>query len=323
MNREQDSDEQAASPGPGEPRIAAGTEPVPYAGGGHSDNPLRGIVLALLGVSGFALMDAAAKYLSEGYPIGQVVFVRNAFAILPLLLLLCREDNLQAMRTRRPGLHLLRGLTGFGALLTFFLGLRYLGLAEATAIGFAAPLFITALSVPMLAERVGLHRWSAVLVGFIGVLIMLRPGSGALQAAALLPLAAAFFYGLTMNLTRKLSRTDSTPAIAIYGNLTGLLISLALLPLGWITPTADDLWVFAAMGLIGGCSTYVLTQAYRFATPSVIAPFDYIALIWAVALGWLVWRDLPDLTTWAGVAVVIASGLYILHRETGLGRRSG
>ena len=323
MNREPEREATADLQGPGEPRIAAGAEPLAVAGGGHSDNPLRGIVLALLGVSGFALMDAAAKYLSEGYPIGQVVFVRNAFAILPLLLLLCRKENLRSMRTGKPGLHLLRGLTGFGALLTFFLGLRYLGLADATAIGFAAPLFITALSVPMLAERVGLHRWSAVLVGFAGVMIMLRPGSGTLQVAALLPLAAAFFYGVTMNLTRKLSRTDSTPAIAIYGNLVGLLLSLGLLPLGWVTPTGADLWVFAAMGLIGGGSTYLLTQAYRFATPSVIAPFDYIALVWAVALGWLVWHELPSLTTWTGVAVVIASGLYILHRETGLGRRPG
>ncbi len=300
----------------GEPRVAAGAEPLPVGPRGLADHPLRGIVLALLGVSGFALMDAAAKSLTEGYPIGQIILVRNLFALLPLSLLLFRDGGLPALRTRQPGLQALRGLAIFGALITFFSGLRYLGLAEATAIGFAAPLFITALSVPLLGERVGLHRWSAVLLGFVGVLIMLRPGSESLQPAALLPLAAAFFYGLAMTATRRLGRTDTTPAIAIYGNLIALALSLALLPFGWVTPAGSDLWIFAAMGLVGGCSTYLLTQAYRFATPSVIAPFDYIALIWAVALGWLVWRELPDAATWTGVAVVIASGLYILHRET-------
>ena len=119
-----------------------------------------------------------------------------------------------------------------------------------------------------------------------------------------------------MNLTRRLSRTDSTPAIAIFGNLTSLAASAALLPFGWTAPADNDLWVFAAMGLIGGCGTYLLTLAYRYADAAVIAPFDYIALVWAVVLGWLIWRDLPDVTTWIGVAVVIASGLYILHRET-------
>lgn len=298
------------------------TERKPAGTSGLSDRPLRGIVLALLGVSGFALMDAAAKHLSAGYPVGQIIFVRNLFALLPLLLLLWRDGGLAVMHSRQPGLQVVRGLAIFGALVTFFLGLRYLGLAEATAIGFAAPLFITALSVPMLGERVGVHRWSAVLVGFAGVVIMLRPGGDSLQLAVLLPLAAAFFYGLAMNATRRLSRTDATPAIAIYGNLTALFLSLAMLPFGWVTPAGPDLWVFAAMGLIGGCSTYLLTLAYRFAAASVIAPFDYIALVWAVVLGWLIWRELPDLATWIGVAVLISSGLYILHRETAGARRA-
>lgn len=303
-----------------EPRVAAGTEPLPVGLRGLADRPVRGIVFALLGVSGFALMDAVAKFLGEGYPIGQIVFMRNLFALLPLLFLLWRGGGLPALRSRQPGLQVLRGLAGFGAVMTFFTGLRYLGLAEATAIGFAAPLFITALSVPLLGERVGLHRWSAVLLGFVGVLIMFRPGSGSLQLAALLPLAAAFFYGLAMNVTRRLSRTDTTPAIAIYGNLTGLALSLALLPFGWVTPDGSDISVFAALGLLAGCTTYLLSQAYRFAPSSVIAPFDYIALIWAVALGWLIWDELPDGATWTGVAVVIASGLYILYRETRVAR---
>ena len=153
-----------------------GSPQVTRDGGGLSDKPLHGITLAVLAVSGFAVMDAAAKYLGEGYPIGQIIFVRNVFGLLPLLVLLWRNGGLATLRSSQPLLQLLRGLSIFGALVTFFTGLRYLGLAEATAIGFAAPLFITALSVPLLGERVGPHRWSAVLVGFCGVLVMLRPG---------------------------------------------------------------------------------------------------------------------------------------------------
>jgi len=314
---EEPADRRPDAPLPrGEPAIAAGTQPLPVARRGLSDRPLIGIGCALVGISGFAVMDALAKHLGGGYPLGQVVFLRNLFALLPLSLLLWRGGGLASLRTAHPVLQILRGCGTFGAIMCFFGGLQYLGLAEATALAFAAPLFITALSVPLLGEQVGRHRWSAVLVGFVGVLIMIRPGSESLRLAALLPLAAAFFYGLAMNFTRRLSRSDTTPGIAVWGNLTSLFLSSLLLPFAWISPQGYDIWLFVAMGLTGGCSAYVLTLAYRYAAAAVIAPFDYVALIWAVGLGWLVWRELPDAWTWAGVAVLVASGLYILHRET-------
>ncbi len=297
------------------PGIAAGVQPLTAASRGLADRPLTGILCAALGVSGFALMDAAVKHLGETYPIGQIIVLRNLIALLPLSILLWQSGGLAALRSRQPVLQLLRGFAIFGAMMSFFHGLRFLGLAEATALGFAAPLLITALSVPLLRESVGRHRWSAVLLGFAGILVMLRPGGESVQLAAFLPLAAAFCYALAMIATRRLSRTDTTAGIAIYGNLTALALSLSTLPFGWTTPSGEDLWIIAFMGLMGGFSSIFLSLAYRFAPAAVVAPFDYVSLIWAVVIGWLVWRELPDQMTWLGAAIVIASGLYILRRE--------
>lgn len=284
------------------------------------DRPRLGIACAVLGMAGMAVMDGLAKYLVERYPVGQVVFSRNLLALLPLCLLLWRKGGIKALKTRRPDLQVLRGLLLFVAAVTFFLGLRFLGLAEATVLAFAAPLFITALSVPLLGERVGVHRWSAVILGFVGVLVVVRPGAEAFSLAAALPLTAALLYGLGMIVTRRLSRDDGIAAIAILGNLTTIVASAGLLAFGWVPPAAGDLWAFAAMGLIGGALTILLIQAYRLAPAAVVAPFDYSALIWAAAIGWLFWREVPGGFVWLGAAIIITSGLYILFRES---RRSG
>jgi drug/metabolite transporter (DMT)-like permease len=245
-----------------------------------------------------------------------VTFTRHLLALLPLNLLIWHEGGFKALKTRRPGLHILRGLVLTGGSASFFLGLRYLGLAEATVLAFAAPLFITAFSMPLLGEPTGPHRWAAVVIGFLGVLIVVRPGAGAMTMAAFLPLFAAFCYALGMIATRRLSRTDGIAAIAIFGNLTTIVASSTLLTFGWKTPDLADLWAFVIMGLLGGSITFFMTLAYRLAPAAVVAPFDYTALVWAAAIGWLVWREVPDGFVWLGAAIIIASGLYILHRET-------
>lgn len=281
-----------------------------------------GIAAMIAGMAMMSSMDAMAKWLGDSYPIGQIVFFRNLFGLIPTLAIVWQLSGFALPRTQRWRMHLLRGLLGVTAQFCFFLGLRSLGLAEATAIAFAAPLMVTAMSVPLLGEKVGPRRWSAVIVGFLGVLIMVRPEPENFEPAALLILLAAFCYGLIMVTTRMLARSDSNAALLLFGSSVSLLVSTLILPLGWKMPSLPDLGVFAALGLIGGMGMFFITQAYRHAPAAVIAPFEYTALVVAAALGFLVWREIPDLYVWLGAAVVIAAGIFIFYRETQLARRA-
>ena len=281
-----------------------------------------GIAAMIAGMAMMSSMDALAKWLGADYPIGQIVFFRNLFGLLPTLVIVWQLGGFALPRTQRWRMHLLRGLLGVTAQFSFFLGLRSLGLAEATAIAFAAPLMVTAMSVPLLGEKVGPRRWSAVVVGFRGVLFMMRPEPCSFQPAALLILLAAFCYGLIMVTTRMLARSDSNAAILLFGSTVSLAVSTVILPLGWKTPALADLAVFAALGLIGGTGMFFITQAYRHAPAAVIAPFEYTALVVAAILGFLVWQEVPDLYVWLGAFVVIAAGIYIFYRETRLSQAS-
>ena len=287
---------------------------------GTRDRIGLGIASMMVALAAMSAMDAMAKWLGQGYPIVEIVFFRNLFALVPILFIVWQGGGRPALRIVWGFGYLLRAAFGLVAIFTFFTGLRYLPLAEAIAIAFVAPLFVTALSVPILGERVGLRRWGAVIVGFIGVLVMTRPGAAAFQPAALLILAAALFYALAMLVTRRLARTDTTPSILLYTTGLSLVVSAALLPFGWRSPTGEDLLLFALLGLVAGTANYFTTQAYRYAPAAVIAPFDYTALIWGTIFGWLIWHELPGPHVWLGVAILVASGLYIIHRETRLGR---
>ncbi len=276
-----------------------------------------GIACALAGIFGMSVMDACAKLLGEGYAVSQIILLRNFFGVLAVLVFVAASGRgLAPLQPRRPGLLVLRTLFSLGAGFLFFTGLRYLPLADAFAIAFTAPLFITALSVPLLGEQVGPRRWAAVIIGFIGVLVVMRPGTSSFRLEALLPLGAAFFYALTMLVGRKLTRDVTTSAIMFWSSLGAALTALTLMPSQWRTPDATDLGLFVFMGIVGTLAMSLITQGYRFAPAAVIAPFDYSALFWAVLLGWLIWQDIPGPNVWAGSAILIASGLYILHRET-------
>ena len=276
-----------------------------------------GIACALAGLFGMSVMDACAKLLGEGYAISQIILFRNGVGALAVLLfVLAKDGGVQRLRAHRIGLLTLRTIFGLGAGFLFFTGLRYLPLADAFAIAFTAPLFITALSVPLLGEQVGVRRWGAVIVGFIGVLIVIQPGTSSFRIEALLPLGAALCYALTMLVSRRLTWELSTSAILFWPSLGAALAALILMPSEWQTPSPTDLGVFLFMGLIGTLGMSLIVQGYRFAPASVIAPFDYSAMIWAVLLGWIIWSDLPGPEVWLGASVLIGSGLYILHRET-------
>jgi drug/metabolite transporter (DMT)-like permease len=280
-----------------------------------------GIGCAVVGVAFMATLDATAKFLGEGYGVVQLVFFRNFFGLLFLLALLARSGGINSLRSRLPLFHGLRAGFALGATFSFFIGLQFMPLAEAFAITFTAPIFITVLSIPVLGEKVGLRRWTAVVVGFVGVVILLRPGSDALRVEALLPLTAALCYAFVMLLSRKLSQREPVTSVLFWTALVGSIASGAALPFDWLSPTPRDWALFVLLGLLGSVTMWFMTLAYRHAPAAVVAPFDYTILLWGLLIGWLVWHELPDPQIWPGVAILIACGLYITHRETRPGRR--
>ena len=280
------------------------------------DRPALGIALMLAGIAGFAVMDAIIKWLTADYPITQVVALRSWFG-LPLLCLFALYDGgLKALRTRRPMVHVGRYLLVLALSFSFFWALSQMKLVDAIAITFAAPIFITALSVPLLKEPVGLHRWVAISIGFCGVLIMLRPGAGVFQWAALVVICSVVVYALLMITTRAFKSTESTASLMLYPQLGMSLTGIIIAPLFWVTPSLGDLGLFALAGLFGSVGVMCLTHAFRLGPAAVVSPFEYSALIWATLLGFLLWGELPDAFTLGGAGIVISSGLYIIYRET-------
>jgi len=280
------------------------------------DRPALGIVLMLIGIAGFAVMDAIIKWLTADYSVPQVVALRSWFGLPLLCIFALHQGGLKTLKTRRPMVHVGRYLLVLALSFSFFWALSQMKLVDAIAITFAAPIFITALSVPLLKEPVGLHRWFAIGIGFCGVLIMLRPGMGVFQWAALVVLGSAVVYALLMITTRAFKSTESTAALMLYPQLGMSLTGIAFAPYFWVTPSPGDLGLFALAGLFGSVGVMCLTHAFRLGPAAVISPFEYSALIWATLLGFLLWDELPDKYTLVGAGIVILSGLYIVYRET-------
>lgn len=282
----------------------------------------RGIVLKIAAVTVFSIMDMTVKWLSARYPTVQIIFCRSLFAFVPLAFFLWRNGGLELLKTRRPGGHLLRAAVGAGALYCFFWAFGHMPLADVVAIGFAAPLCMTALSVWLLGERVGMRRWSAVAVGFLGVLLMVRPGSGTVEAAALVAVLGTLLYSFGIILVRKLSETERSGTIVFYFTIGATIVFGAFLPAVWVTPSGADAALLVLIGLLGGVGHLLITRAYQLAPIAVVAPFDYMAILWATGFGFVIFGELPGWMTVAGAAIVVASGLYILHRETVRARES-
>lgn len=276
----------------------------------------RGVAYMLLATACFSMLDMSAKLMVRDLSVVQAVWGRYVFNFLlfaPILLL--RRSPARLVRTQRLGLQLLRSVFLIGSTFAFWLGLVYLPLAEAVTIGFVSPLLVTALSVPLLGEKVGIHRWSAVCVGLLGVLVIVRPGFGAMHWAALMPLLTAFCYALYQIQTRILSRTDEALTSLFYGALGGAALTSLAVPFVWIWPTWQQWLAFAWLGLLGTVGHFLLIRGFTAAPASVLAPFNYSGLLWAVLLGWLVFGDLPDAWTLIGAALIVSGGLYTLHRE--------
>jgi drug/metabolite transporter (DMT)-like permease len=282
---------------------------------------LHGIYYMIAAVLLFSCMDALIKRASADYPTGQIVFFRNLFAFIPVFYFLRQAGGIAVLRTKRPRDHILRGIAGVTAMGLVFTAFKLLPLAEAVALSLAGPIFLTALSVPMLGEKVGLRRWSAVIAGFIGVLVMTRPGAGVFDPTALFAVGGALFYALAMISIRWLSSTEPAASTVFYFTLFATAVGALSLPFQWQTPDVPGFLLLAGIGLIGGIAQMAMTQAFRLAPASIVAPFEYLALVFAVSLGYLFWSEVPDSYILAGSAIVVGSGLYILHRETA--RRRG
>ncbi len=282
---------------------------------------LIGIAWFQVAILCFAVMDSTIKYLTADFGTWQIMFFRGFFSLIPIAVLTARSGGLATLRSRRLPSHVARALVGVAAAFCFFYAYAIMPLADAYAIGFAGPLFMTALSVPVLKEKVGWRRWLAVLVGFTGVIVMLRPGQGMLTLTALVPLAAAAFYALTMLYVRVLARTESNAAITFYFVITmSAVAAIAMIP-EWRTPQGWQWLLLVMVGVIGGVAQIAFTQAFRLTSPSLLAPFEYTAMIWAVLFGYILFGDIPDKAIWIGGAIVVAAGLYIIHRETVLHRQ--
>jgi drug/metabolite transporter (DMT)-like permease len=280
----------------------------------------HGIYFMILAVFLFSCMDALIKWTAADYPIGQIVFFRNIFAFIPVMIFVRQAGGIAVLRTKHIGGHLVRGFVGVTAMICVFTAFALLPLGEAVALSLSGPIFLTALSVPMLGEKVGVRRWSAVLVGFIGILVMTRPGAGVFQPAALFAIGGALFYALAMISVRRLNQTESAAAIVFYFTLFAAAVGALSLPFQWTSPDLEGLVMLVGIGLIGGLAQLAMTQAFRLSPVALIAPFDYGALVFAVSFGYIIWGDVPDGYIIVGSLIVIASGLYILHRETTLAR---
>jgi drug/metabolite transporter (DMT)-like permease len=277
---------------------------------------LTGIALMCGAVSCFAVLDTTAKYLNLYMATLQVVWARYTGAFLFPFILSNPWTRPGLTRTARPVLQIGRSMLLLGSTLCNFAALRYLQLDEAIALIFSTPFFVAALSGPMLGEWVSWRRWIAVAVGFVGVIVITRPGSGAFHPAALLSLAAALFYAIYSITTRILARTDSNQTTLFYSNVVGAVALMPVVPFVWTTPS--DPLVIALMvvtGAMGSFGHYLLIAAHRLAPASVLSPFIYTEMILLIALGYLVFGDVPHRWTLVGSAIVVASGLYILHRE--------
>lgn len=279
------------------------------------DTAAVGITLMTIGVASLCVSDAMAKTLTQHYAPIQIMFLRNLIALPFAILIAWRMGGAGALRSRTPTAHLLRGILWIGATVLFFTSIRYLGLAEATALIFVAPLFITAISAVFLKEQVGWRRWSAVLVGFAGVLVIVRPGTAAFEMVMLLPVATAFVYALLMLSARFVDSAESVWTLLLYLTGAGVVLSAGIVPFFWQAVRAEDLWLFAGIALFGTAGMTLMTQAFRLAPAAVVAPLDYTALVWATGLGWLFWNEVPDSVTFVGAGIIILSGVFTILRE--------
>jgi drug/metabolite transporter (DMT)-like permease len=280
----------------------------------------------------FALMSVLVRYLGDRIPLGQVVFFRSAFALVPIIAIYAwRGELATAFRTGRPFGHATRGGISVVGMFLTFAALARLPLVDATAISFAGPFVTVALAALILKERVRAYRWWAVAAGFAGVMVMLWPyldagtlvsaGSTATTVGAACAVSAAVVNSGAVIQTRRLTDSETTSSIVFYFSLICALVSLVSLPFAWRAPSTPELAALVTIGILGGLSHLLLTESYRYAPASVVAPFDYVSLLWAFFFGYVLFGEIPSLHVYAGAAIVAGSGLFVIWRERSRGMK--
>lgn len=281
----------------------------------RADRPFRGIVLILASTVFLGMSDVTAKYLSATLPSIEIAWIRFLVFALIMSPAMLPGSPLYSLRSQRPGLQMLRGAALLGSSLFFISGLRFLPIAEASATGFVSPLFVTALSIVFLGESVGVRRWIATAVGLIGVLIILRPGTGAFHPAAFFPIVSALAWACTLVMTRMLSGREHALTTMTYSSITGACIMCALVPFVWVAPSWHDVLFGIFIGIASTAGQWIVVLAFRYADASVLAPFSYTQLLWVSILGFVIFGELPDIWTVVGAVFIVGSGLYTAHRE--------
>jgi drug/metabolite transporter (DMT)-like permease len=276
----------------------------------------RGIAYMVASTALFAAINAIVKWELAFYPVGEVAFYRALFALVTVFVMIVPRTGIAVFRTRRYLGHLQRGISQFGSMTCMFVAFSMMSLGSAVALSFAAPLFTTLLSIVILKEKVGLHRWSALVVGFVGVLIVTEPGPGTFKLGALFALANAVLSSSVAIAIRRMSETESTETLTVYQLIIITACTCFLLPFGFVPPTWLDAGALAVAGIGNGIAQYWWTRSLTLAPPSAVVPFNYLSRGWASLLGFAVWGDMPTTHLMVGAAIVVASGLYILWRET-------
>ena len=273
-----------------------------------------------ISVCAFSLMDVLVKW-SEAYPIGQVLFFRGFFGVIPILFLIPRERFIDFYKTTRPLLHFKRCLSGLIALVSIFIALRNLPLATVVSITFAAPIFTTIFSIFLLNEKVGLYRWLAVLVGFAGIIVITEPGFSSLNFYYIYPIIFCLGLSYVAIAIRKLSSTEPVWLISFFFSFSIAILGLLSFFQGWVMPNLLDLFLLSMVGILGGLANLWLSQSYKLSEVSLVTPLKYLALVFAIIFGYFIWQEIPTLKTLIGALLVILSSLIIFRREMTLEKR--
>jgi drug/metabolite transporter (DMT)-like permease len=306
-------------------------EPVP-AQAGLRNQPGRAVLYMLAQACLLTSMDGLVKWLASDYTVGQIAFLRYSLGLCMMVAFAASSSHgLGSLKTRRLGGHLIRSACNLFTMLSFYLALKLIPLPNAICIGLASPIFVTIFSIPMLKEHVGVRRWSAVIVGFLGIILIAQPSTEGLDLSSILKLVtdpdaaspqlgtflalfSAAAWAATQVSSRQLSTSEPSHTIRFYYSLVVFLVLGAAMPFYWITPSLHDALLFIAVGIMGTAGQFCLNQAFRYGEASLVAPLDYTGLLWATAIGWMFWGDLLTLPMIIGAAIVVASCLYILRR---------
>jgi len=273
-----------------------------------------GFLYMFVSICAFSVMDLIVKW-SDNYPVGEVLFFRGFCGMIPIFFLIPTERYFNFYKTNRPFLHFKRCMSGLVAIVAIFIALRKLPLATVVSITFAAPIFTTIMSILFLSEKVGLYRWLAVLVGFIGILIISEPGFSSLNLYYIYPIIFCLGLSYVAIAIKQLSSTEPVWLIGLYFSFSIMIMSFFTLPQGWIMPNLKDLFLLCMVGILGGLANLWLTQSYKFAEVSLVTPLKYLALIFAIFFGYMFWDEMPTTKTLLGAALVIISSIIIFRRE--------